>query len=131
VGFYLGAVAGWSAASGGPEIGVQFGYNIGIGRRFVGGFEVETVNAVAPGAALMNASLNARFGLTIGDRVLAYGEVGLGESLYAGLFTAGGGVEVAVGELVSVFGEAKAGVFIGGGLAGIQLRGGVNWHLDY
>jgi len=131
VGFYLGAVAGWSAASGGPEIGVQFGYNIGIGRRLVGGLEVETVNAVAPGAALMNASLNARLGATIGDRVLAYGEVGLGESLFAGLFTAGGGVEVAVGDLVSVFGEAKAGVFIGGGLAGIQLRGGVNWHLDY
>lgn len=131
VGFYLGTVAGWSAATGGPEIGVQFGYNIGIGRRFVGGIEVETVNAVAPGAALMNASLNARLGVAFGDRVLAYGEVGFGETLFAGLLTAGGGVEVAVGDLVSVFGEAKAGVFIGGGLAGIQLRGGVNWYVDY
>lgn len=131
VGFYLGAVAGWSVATGGPEIGVQFGYNFGMGERFVGGIEVETVNAVAPGAAFMNASLNARLGAIVGDRVLAYSEVGLGENLFAGLLTAGGGVEVAVGDLVSVFGEAKAGVFIGGGLAGIQLRGGVNWHLDY
>ena len=130
-GFYLGALAGWSAVVGGPEIGVQFGYNVGIGGRLVGGIEVETLNAVAPGAAVMSASLNARLGATFGDRVLAYGEIGLGESLFAGVLTAGSGVELAVGDLVSVFGEAKAGVFIGGGFAGVQLRGGVNWHLDY
>lgn len=125
-GLYFGTLGGWSTTFGLSEFGVQVGYNFAWDR-FVAGLEIETTHPGA-GGALINASLNARAGYAVGDRVLVYGEAGIGEWLFVPTYTLGGGVEFAVGDQMSLFAEAKAQGFIGGGIFGTVIRGGVNVH---
>lgn len=124
-GLYFGALAGWSTTFSLAEAGVQFGYNFGFGGAGIAGLEVETTHPFA-GGALINASLNARVGYALGERFLAYAEAGIGEWLFAPVYTLGGGVEVGLGAAASVFAEAKAEGVLGTGFTGVQLRGGVN-----
>ena len=72
-------------------------------------------------------ALNVRLGGLATDQVVPYAEAGLLYDFGAGLFwTAGGGLEFAVGNAVSLFGEAF-GLFAGG-YVGTQIQFGVNWH---
>ena len=81
----------------------------------------------------LEGNVNARLGYILGERFLLYGEAGVG-ALYtlsappAVLFwTAGGGVEVALGNSRSIFVEGKTFRPFGAGLPGIIVQGGVNW----
>ena len=64
--------------------------------------------------------------------MLAYGTAGIGTVFCCGFtyWVAGGGVELGLGERLSVFGEAR--VFEGfdpGFFPGFMLRAGINFHL--
>jgi hypothetical protein len=126
-GLYFGAHGG-IINGGGPiagNAGVQVGYNFG-GGPFVGGIEVETTHSFGP-PVLINAALNGRGGFAFGN-VLIYGEAGLASLVALPVWTAGGGLELALGTQLGVFGEAKAVFPLGGGPAGFQVNGGMNIH---
>ena len=77
-------------------------------------------------------NLNGRLGAILGGNILAYGEAGVGViTPGAFTYTAGGGVEVAVGPAMSLFGETKLLGTFGGGCCGFTVQGGVNWHPGY
>lgn len=126
---YAGAF--FSTGVGGvPSVGVQYGYNFLFGSRMLAGLEVTTSHWSAPGYPLVDASLNARLGIVADDRVLLYGELGIGTYIGAiGVFSAGGGVEIAVSNSFSAFGEVKR-LYVVGALAPIATFAsiGVNYH---
>jgi outer membrane immunogenic protein len=130
---YVGAVAGIYGLIGTNYMysGVQFGYNFMFRGNMIAGFEVETTHIMYP-LAYVNAALNGRLGVVVGDRVLLYGEAGIGTHLISpiGLFTVAGGIEVAVTNAISVFGEVKKVWAIAGGLVpyGGTFEAGVNFH---
>lgn len=126
-GIYMGTAAGYSFA---PvpffNVGVQSGYNFDMGR-LVFGVEVETTHTNGLGS-IVNASLNGRVGVDLG-RLLVYGEAGIGAFIAQPIWTAGGGVELALTDRMSVFAEANIGRVIGGGGSfGTGIQAGVNFH---
>jgi opacity protein-like surface antigen len=125
-GLYFGAFGGYFVGPGFPEFGVQFGYNHTLGNRFVAGTEIETYYSPGLGA-FVSASLNGRLGATFGN-FLAYGEAGIGTWIGTPLWSAGGGIEFAIGGgPVSAFAEATAQFLLGGGgYFGTRVDGGVN-----
>jgi opacity protein-like surface antigen len=135
---YVGALAGIFnlAGSSFQYAGVQFGYNVVLRDRILAGLEVETAHPFLVGLPYVNAFLNARLGMIAGDRVLLYGEAGIGTFLIGpgpGMFSAGGGVEIAVTNAMSVFGEINRLFFIAGGLIPTgysTFELGINYHPD-
>lgn len=126
-GLYFGISAGRIV---GPlEVQVQAGYNIVRGRFLVGG-EVAAGVAYA-GSIAFSATANARLGMLLGDRALLYALAGI-EYLFAPaplLWTARGGVEFALNDRMSIFGEAGVvGAFSGGIAPFVTFRAGVNLH---
>ena len=132
---YVGAIAGLHNEAGFSYQygGVQFGYNLVFRDKILAGLEVETIHWMFP-FPFVSAALNGRLGFIAGDRVLLYGEVGIGTYFFggAGVVTAGGGVEVAVTNAISVFGEVNREFFIaGGGLVPLGYSNfelGINYH---
>ncbi len=116
---YVGAIAGLHNEAGlsYQYSGVQFGYNFVLRDRILAGLEVETIHWVLPGWPFVSAALNGRLGFIAGDRVLLYAEAGIGTYFFTGtgVITAGGGVEIAVTDALSVFGEVNREFFFGGG----------------
>jgi hypothetical protein len=134
-GLYFGAhggrVTGNVMPAAGPWLGgVQVGYNLG-GAGFVGGAEVETSYTFGNNAWI-NAALNGRAGIALGS-ILVYGEVGIGSYNWIPVWTAGGGVELALGERLGLFGEGKAMFRLGGGggVDGLQINTGLNIHFGH
>lgn len=126
---YRGSFIGYSTLFGGGAFsGTQFGYNFRIGESFIAGIEIESQAPFA--APVVDASVNARFGATVGsaDRVLLYSQAGIGVSFFAPVWSVGGGVEVAFRERFSFFAEAKANFLLGGGYDATEFRVGVNVH---
>ncbi len=108
---------------------VQAGYNVVFNRVLVGvDGQLGHYFVFSPFATLeLFGALNVRLGGLATDQVVPYAEAGLLYDFGAGLFwTAGGGLEFAVGNAVSLFGEAF-GLFAGG-YVGTQIQFGVNWH---
>jgi hypothetical protein len=131
-GLYFGAhggrVTGNVMPAAGPWLGgIQVGYNLG-GAGFVGGAEVETSYTFGNNAWI-NAALNGRGGAAFGN-FLIYGEVGIGSYNWIAVWTAGGGVELALGDRIGLFGEGKAMFRLGGGggVDGVQINTGLNIH---
>jgi opacity protein-like surface antigen len=132
---YVGAIAGLFNTGGASFQygGVQFGYNAVFRGNMLAGLEVETVHWMTPAFPIVAAYLNGRLGFIAGDRVLLYGEAGIGTYLLGGLgvFTAGGGVEIAVTNMLSVFGEVNRQFAVGGGaLPFTTFEVGINHHPD-
>jgi len=131
---YIGAIAGlYTNGSSFQYGGVQFGYNFVLRDRILAGLEVETIHWRSPGYPLVSAALNGRLGFIAGDRVLIYTEAGIGTYFFSGtgVVTLGGGVEVAVTDAISVFGEVNRDFFFGGGLAPTSFssfEAGFNYH---
>lgn len=126
-GLYFG-VNGGIINGGGPavgHVGVQVGYNLG-GGPFVGGLEVETTHSFGP-VPLINAALNGRAGVAFGN-FLIYGEVGIASITAVPVWTAGGGLELALGSRLGIFGEAKAVFPFAGPPNGFQINAGMNIH---
>ena len=107
--------------------GLQAGYNALFGRAVLGA-EVAVAAEIFPGPTFTyDAIFAGKAGFLAGDRVLIFAELGIGVPGPA--WIAGGGVEVAVGEAVSVFGKALAlGGLGGGGFYGTLVHVGLNWH---
>ncbi len=114
-----------------PMVGTQFGYNLASGSlRF--GFEIETEYYRLANPVIVDATLNGRVGVVLGTSVLLYGQAGIGTFGNGPVWSAGGGVELALGTNLALFVEGKAMWFMGGG-GGIDawsIRGGVNYYAD-
>jgi hypothetical protein len=111
------------------DLQVQAGFNLVRGALLVG-VEGRVLAMIFPGAVTVELGADLRAGLVLGDRVLVYGRGGVAIFSPDGEFnyTLGGGVEVGVGQRLSVFGEAVAYSALGAGLQGVDLRAGINLH---
>ena len=111
------------------EAQVQVGYNLVRGRILVGAELAGGIAVAAP--VVFTVSANARLGFLLGNRALLYGLAGVEYAFApAPLFwTARGGVEYALNDRFSVFGEAGVVGIFGGGIGPfITFRAGVNLH---
>ncbi len=125
---YVGAYGGYMFGLGAIQFGAQAGYNFMLGQTFVAGIEGQVGGLYAGGFAA-EANVNARLGAVLGQALL-YGEAGVG-IIYpvAWTWNAGGGIEFAVSNSMSVFAETKYIGTFGGGPLGVTVQGGLNWHL--
>lgn len=104
--------------------GVTAGFNI-VRNRLLFGAEVR-VGDFFPGEAPSGFDIHVeglgRAGFLIGDRLLAYGAGGVGTVFCCCGFTywiAGGGLEVGLGERLSIFGEGRVFGPFSGGMGGL------------
>lgn len=128
-GLYVGAYGGYSFIPGIADAGMLAGYNF-VSGNFVGGVEGR-IGAGFGGPAAFYGSLNARAGFLATPNLLVYGVGGVGyiPAVTTVIYTFGGGAEYAIGNGVSVFGEARALGAIGAGCCGVSLQAGVNYHI--
>jgi len=133
-GSYAGVYAGVVVPPGSPFYfgGFTIGHNF-VSGSLVYGLEAQLGAINLGGGAVFGAELNGRVGVAVGatDRALIYGEAGI--TRLAGLpftiLTAGGGIEFAINDRISLYGEAKAIIIPAGpGFIGTAIRGGVNFH---
>ncbi len=127
-GSYAGAYVSYFIPGGPVGVGMTVGHNF-VSGSLVYGIEAQLGGFFAVGFDF-SASLTARAGVAVGatDRALLYGEAGvqfIGGGGPGFLVTAGGGIEFAITDSLSIFTEAKA-VF--GGATGVIATGGLNWH---
>lgn len=131
-GLYVGIYGGFNRGIPPGAVGATAGFNIVNGRLLFGA--EARLGGFFPGEAGFDVHLEGlgRAGLLIGDRTLAYGTAGVG-TVFCCSFTywfAGGGVELGLGERLSVFGEARVFDDVGGGFfPSLMLRTGINLHL--
>ncbi|MCC6735351.1 MAG: hypothetical protein IT534_04405 [Bauldia sp.] len=126
---YVGAYFGRLVAESAFQAGLQGGFNFLRGP-FLVGAEAQ-LGAAFGGGFAFEADLNARLGFVLGERFLVYGEGGIGYISGVPVYTAGGGVEIGVGQSFSVFGEAKALGPLGGPILSLTVQAGINWHPNY
>jgi hypothetical protein len=124
---YVGAFGGLLVGNA-FQAGIQGGFNFVRGH-FLVGAEAQ-VAAVFPSVGF-EGDLNARLGVVLGERVLVYGEGGIGIFRGTPIYTAGGGVEIGVVQSLSIFAEAKAVGALGQPFETFQVQGGINWHPNY
>ncbi len=129
-GTYAGGYVGQIAAP--LAVGGHFGFNRVNGRVVFGG---EVGLGVIPAGPVLTLSTRGRVGVTLGQRALLYGAAGI-ELIFVGfppqpLFSVTGGLEYAVGDRISVFGEVGLfGAIVPFGCCGFPAyRVGVNFHL--
>jgi hypothetical protein len=111
--------------------GIQAGFNFQRGALLVG---VEAQAGVGFPPAGLEANLDLRAGLVIADRLLIYGEAGVGLLRTAGgdpFYSYGGGVEIGIGQRFSIFGEGRLLTEFGTGAWGVTVQAGINWHPNY
>lgn len=131
-GLYVGIYGGLNRDIPPGAVGATVGFNIVRGRLLFGA--EARLGGFFPGEVGFDLHLEGlgRAGLLIGDRVLAYGTGGVG-TVFCCEFTywfAGGGVELGLGERLSVFGEARVYDDFGDGFfPDFMLRAGINLHL--
>jgi opacity protein-like surface antigen len=131
IGVYGGVITDFAIY--GARAGVQAGFNIQRGS-FVAGLEVQAGAYYAMGLLALEANINAILGFALGDRVLLYGEGGVGVAYApsipatAFLWTAGGGLAFAIRDPMSMFAEAKVAAPFGGGPLVYIFQAGLNWH---
>ena len=113
-------------------VGAQAGFNFVRGS-FLAGAEVYGEYRFWDVENHWSAGANARVGGVLGERLVLYGEAGVGWVSALGGFpvwTAGGGLEIGLGRNASLFTEVKAiaPFNAGPGARGIQAQAGVNFH---
>ena len=110
-------------------VGVDAGYN------WVSGSMLYGIEAQAGAYLYLGPYVHAtaRAGYLIGPRALVYAEAGFGayvppwgDGLY---ILGGGGIELAVGERFSVFGEVKAEWVFVHPYVDVRAEGGIHWHI--
>lgn len=114
----------------GIQAGGQVGFNIVRGNFLFG---AEGGVGLLLGNAAISVGGAARVGVLLGqnDRLLVYSSVSAGLIPAGPAFFVGGnaGVEIGIGDRISVFGEAGVFGSPGNGCCGLVLRGGINFHL--
>jgi opacity protein-like surface antigen len=133
IGVYGNVLTNFSAI--GLGAGVQAGFNIQRGS-FVAGLELQAGAAYdfGAGAFAVTADANAKLGFALGQRALLYGEAGIGAFyLFGGGFfpywTAGGGLEFAIRDPMTVYLEAKVLQQLSVATPLIYVfEAGLNWH---
>ena len=133
-GYYAGMFPAFTYPSA-IQGGLQTGYNFVRGSFLVGieaQYSLTYVGVGAPGDLIWGLAseddFNLRMGAILGSRVLLYTEAGVGFRVGSYRWTAGGGVEVAVGSNFSIFAEVKAVGLFGSGFVGPMIQSGVNWY---
>lgn len=110
-----------------PSLGAQVGFNMVRGR-FLAGIEAEA-GVIYTGAIIPEAYLNGRLGFVLGERVLLYGEAGVGFIFGPGpVWDAGAGLEIGIRDTLSIFTEAALIGAFGGGTVAYSITAGVNFH---
>lgn len=130
-GLYVGGFGAWLVGSDVYGAGATLGLNIVTGR-FLWGAEGQ-IGTTLPFRGLWLVGGNARAGLLLGARGLLYAEGGAGTTLPISGWaaTVGGGLEIALGQNVSLFTEGKAILSLPGfGYQGTMLQAGLNLHLN-
>lgn len=123
VGGYAGRLDGFWLGGG------LAGYNFVFGQNFLAGAELRA-GFINDGGVVFEGSVNARLGYLLGDRTLLYAKVGVQSPAFAfTLLNVGGGIEIALGERVSVFAEAAVSRNIGVACCFPTAVGGINFHL--
>ncbi len=122
-GFYVGASGAYFF--GYPFVAVQAGYNGTIGRLLAG---VEFAAYVWPERVLQ---FTGRLGFLVTDRVLIYARAAYARPLFDdfNIYGLGAGVEVALGQRMSVFAEGGIIGIFEDGCCVFGARAGVNFHL--
>lgn len=115
------------------ELGVKAGYNYALGN-FVVGANAEIgayINTLFSPTGFVEG--DARAGILLGQRVLAYAQAGFGYFFGAGTYvTAGGGVELALSNSISVYGEFMPHWFLPGfGGPDLRFAVGFNFHFGH
>lgn len=125
---YIGFYGGYAVGPAWIQAGVQAGMNV-VRNHLLFGAEVQA-GAIYAGGFGFEANLNGRLGFILGSRFLVYGEAGVGVALPPPtyLWTAGGGIEIGLGNAASLFTEAKLIGAFGGGTIGYTIQAGVNFH---
>ena len=128
-GLYVGGYAGllWDAGIDFVQLGAQAGFNIVRGALLAGIEGQVGAVLVLPGVGL-EADINARLGAVLGQRVLLYGEAGVGIITGTPIWTAGGGIEVGLRQSLSVSAEAKALFTFPTTFQGVTVQLGMNFH---
>ena len=126
-GTYVGAYGGFTFGVFGSNAGAILGHNF-VNGRFVGGVDARLAAGVASG--IYFATINGRAGFLIGDQALVYAVAGVGTVPFVAtyIYTAGAGMEFAVGNSISLCVEAKAVGTFGGGCCFATVQMGLNWH---
>jgi len=130
-GFYVGANGGGFFCDFvycTPKIGTQIGYNFTVSN-FLLGAEAQ----VGHDTDFFVALLNVRAGVLLGDSTVVYAQLSLlgwpafplvfGDTLF---LTAGGGVEIGIGQAMSAFAEVK--FYSSQGSPRALSTIGINWH---
>ncbi|MGD9740434.1 MAG: outer membrane protein [Bauldia sp.] len=131
-GFYLGALGGYRIGPSDWSIAGQAGYNFVAGGNLLFGVEARAgVTGLGGDGTEFAAMIGGRAGFIAGDRLLLYAATGLGyrPSEPQWSWNVGGGAEFALGQNLSIFGEARYARPFGEGEGGTQINVGLNWHL--
>lgn len=125
---YFGLYGALSGAGGYREIGFEGGFD--FEGNFVLGARADLAVQFFPGSARFETEASLRAGYVIGTRILPYVSAGLGMRLpLAFEWTAGIGIEAAMGQRFSVFAEVDNVRQFGVGQVGVELRVGVHVRL--
>ena len=126
---YVGAFGGFVFNGVWYQAGIQAGHNMVRGN-FLAGLEAE-LGAAFGGALAFEGYANARLGYILGSRILVYGEAGVGGILPGGGFfwNAGAGLEIAVGQSLSLFAEGNVLFAAPAVYSGVAVQGGINWRI--
>jgi opacity protein-like surface antigen len=121
-GFVFGATSWWQA---GAVIGINM-----VRGNFLAGLEAE-LGAAYGGGFAFEGYANGRLGFVLGSRVLLYAEAGAGGVFPAlgFLWNAGGGMEIGIGQSMSLFVEGNALFAAPAAYVGTAVQAGLNWHV--
>ncbi len=136
---WAGPYAGITASSF-HELGAQAGYNFVIGDSILVGANAHVAAAICvdPSSCLeLETDLSARVGYLVTPSILVYGKAGIGYMtgthfglIGGGLYSVGGGVEIALTPRASGFMEILGIGELGSPLFDVDFRGGLNIHFD-
>ena len=134
--FYVGAYGGISRFGTGPQSldgdellgGVWFGRNVQVGGNLVFGVDV-MVGAIEETG--FNAYILGRAGLLLGSRLLIYGALGVGivPPHLADWPTAAAGIELGLGDSLSVRGQIMWFGLNNYPFMDVTVQGGLTWHI--
>lgn len=124
------------------ELGAQAGYNFVFGNSFVVGTAAQAATVICVGVGScgplqFETDVSARVGYLVTPNILVYGTASVGYMtgshfglIGGGLYSVGGGLEIALTDRTSGFMEIRGIGELGSPLFDANFRGGINIHLN-